>query len=553
MKIKDLLSALPEFYQFLPKPPRLSLSNDLSNKLFSKSPQTRDLMKFFVPENKVSDRINWSFRKKLWTLDELNQDVQQVRRNSAQVSEGDIFVAIHGLRHDGHSDIQNVVDRKPAAIVYQHEVAALKNFSGIKLKVPDTQKAFALLHARQQGDPSLKMWTLGVTGTNGKTTCTYLAEHLLNSVGITCGVLGTIDHHLQNSVWETHMTTPDADILQQRLAEMKNFGAKSAALEVSSHALKQKRISGIHFNTVLFTNLTRDHLDYHPSMSDYFHSKELLTTESIWESKKFPLFAIVNRDDFYGRRLKISSRAYVWTYGTDPKADFYYQIKESDLTGSHFELRTPFGFEKDLSLEMVGSHNVSNAVGVIACLTTLGLDLKILKDRLLRFPGVPGRLQIVPNNKGLFVFIDYAHTPDGLDCVLSALKKNKPASSSLRVVFGCGGDRDHGKRPLMAQSAQKWADYILVTSDNPRSEDPQKIILEIQRGFDLAKEKTSFQVDRFNAIQKILLEAKSGDTILIAGKGHEAFQQIGCEKFPFSDFQVAKSILDGKDLTPCEL
>jgi UDP-N-acetylmuramoyl-L-alanyl-D-glutamate--2,6-diaminopimelate ligase len=374
-----------------------------------------------------------------------------------------------------------------------------------------------------------------------------MLEAVLTKLRFPCGVLGTINHHLGDQVWPTEMTTPDPISLQKRLREMKDAGAKAVAMEVSSHALAQHRADGVQFNTAIFTNLTRDHLDYHKSMNDYFLAKQKLFTDLMWKSQKNPHFAVVNIDDDWGAKMRVASSASLWSYGQRKNADFRYEITKVDFSRTDFELKTPVG-EYKAHIPMCGAHNVANAVAVIAAAATAGIPPKASIDALARFEGVPGRLQFVPNSKSLNVFVDYAHTPDAVESVLQALNQVRQQTNShcqIWTVFGCGGDRDKGKRPLMAQKAIQGSDHVMVTSDNPRTEDPYSIISDIMDGFSeqQRKDRVMMEVDRKKAIEKVFKFAKPHDVILIAGKGHEDYQIIGTEKIRFSDYEIAKELL----------
>jgi UDP-N-acetylmuramoyl-L-alanyl-D-glutamate--2,6-diaminopimelate ligase len=341
------------------------------------------------------------------------------------------------------------------------------------------------------------------------------------------------------------MTTPDPIFLQKRLREFRDAGALGVAMEVSSHALDQKRVDSVPFNTVVFTNLTRDHLDYHKDMESYFSAKQKLFTDLLWQSEKSPLFAIVNVADKFGRRLKIADPAIVWTYGAKD-SDLRYELMSMNFSETIVRIQTPVG-EADLKLPMSGIHNVLNAMAAIGVGLSAGLSLAICVSALEQFAGVPGRLQSVQNSKGLSVFVDYAHSPDALENVLLAInsvRKNIQSSARIWTIFGCGGDRDKGKRPLMAKVAVKYSDQVVVTSDNPRTEDPQQIIQDILLGIEGDdKSKSEAIVNRQEAIYQTVMKAHLGDVILIAGKGHEDYQVIGQEKFFFSDLKVAEEAI----------
>jgi UDP-N-acetylmuramoyl-L-alanyl-D-glutamate--2,6-diaminopimelate ligase len=474
---------------------------------------------------------------------ESEQDVTDICADSRQVQKNSVFVAIPGHVSDGHQFLPAVCLREPLAVVVERNDLVPADYKGVVVVVKNSRQALDLLASTWNGDPSQKLFLFGVTGTNGKTSCTYLFEHIFNSVGLLTGVIGTINHHIGETTWAAETTTPDPLLLQKRLSEMKALGAKTVAMEISSHALDQRRADSVHFNVVLFTNLTRDHLDYHKDMKHYFFAKQRLFTDFLHRSIKIPQFAIINTDDSYGRRLRIAGAAGLWTYGQSKSADFSFRLLSGDFSATQFHLRTPFG-DQDVSIPLCGLHNIYNAVGVMAAAASLGVPLSYSIRALQTFTGVPGRLQRVNNGRGIHVFIDYAHSPDALENVLSSLQRVRQQGNiqnRIFTVFGCGGDRDKGKRPQMAQIAEKNSDVVIVTSDNPRSEDPMAIIADILHGFHDAK--PYIEVDRRKAIQMALEHARSGDVVVIAGKGHEDYQIIGQEKIHFSDLETAQEIL----------
>lgn len=466
-------------------------------------------------------------------------EVSAVVIDSRQVDSKSVFVALQGSKVDSHQFLSQVCGQNPLAVVLESKAQLPASYQGIVVEVTSSRQALDLLASRFNEDPSQKLLMFGVTGTNGKTSCTYMFEHILNLCGFPTGVIGTINHHLRETVWEAATTTPGPLELQHRLNEIRTLGARVVAMEVSSHALDQKRADSVQFNSVLFTNLSRDHLDYHNSMENYFHAKQRLFTDLLWQSSKVPQFAIVNIDDQYGRRLRIAGHANLWTYGKTKKADFQFRILDADFSSTQFVLKTPVGEFKAV-LPVCGEHNVYNAVGVVASAAGLGIPVPYSLKALSSFAGVPGRLQPVPNNRGVHVLIDYAHTPDAMENVLKSLAELRKQNQII-TVFGCGGDRDKGKRPQMAKIVDQYSNKIVVTSDNPRNEDPLAIIHDIMEGF--SDKKPFIEADRRKAIHSALSMARLGDVVLIAGKGHENYQQIGNDKIPFSDMDVAKEVL----------
>lgn len=466
------------------------------------------------------------------------------------VTPGSVFVAIKGNALDGHKFIPDAVAKGAHALVVEDPSQVPAGFPGLVMKVANTRQALDLLASRYYLDPGQELFCIGVTGTNGKTSVTYMTEAILNAGHIPTGVVGTINHHLQDKIWPSEMTTPDPLFLQKRLREFRSEGALAVALEVSSHALDQKRVESVPFNTVIFTNLTRDHLDYHQDMESYFQAKQRLFTDLLWKTPKSPFYAIINTADKFGRRLQVAGPAVLWTYG-EKDSDIRYKIKKMGFALTHFSVETPRG-SGDVFLPMSGVHNVLNAMAAIGAGLSAGLSLEVCIQALNNFTGVPGRLQSVMNDKDLSVFVDYAHSPDALENVLKSLnqvRESLQSSARIWTVFGCGGDRDKGKRPLMAQIALRYSDQVVITSDNPRTEDPQNIIQDILAGVAGADQaKTSVIIDREEAIRAAIQKASAGDVILIAGKGHEDYQIIGKEKRPFSDVKVAENALKEKSL-----
>lgn len=471
-------------------------------------------------------------------------EVSGLFQDARQVVPGSVFIAVRGGKFDGHDFLSEAIAKGASALVVQDKEKVPEHFSGFVLQVPNSRQVVDILASRFYSDPSQELFCVGVTGTNGKTSVTYLIEALLNQAGHKTAVMGTVNHHLGEKIWASEMTTPEPISLQKRLREFRSLGATAVAMEVSSHALDQKRADSVFFNAAVFTNLTRDHLDYHGTMDEYFEAKQKLFLDLMWRSPKKPIFAIVNVADRWGRKLRVAQNAEILTYG--PKdADLIYEIIEVDFSFTRFRLTTPWS-KDDIKLPMCGTHNVQNAVAALGVGAAAGIKWSVLIQALQDFSGVPGRLQAV-SGFSRHVLVDYAHSPDALDNVLRALQKirdDKKTKNKIWVIFGCGGDRDKGKRPLMAEVAVRGADQVIVTSDNPRTEDPDIIIEEILKGVPVSeKSRVLVQVDRELAIRECLSMAQPEDVILIAGKGHEDYQIIGTEKRPFSDFAVAKKYL----------
>ncbi len=479
----------------------------------------------------------------------LDTEINGLFFESQKVCANSVFFAILGSKSDGHDFISQAIEKGAIALVVENDRQVPESFSGMVYVVPSSREALDFLAARFYGFPSDKLFCIGVTGTNGKTSITYILEHILNHNRKLTGVMGTVNHRVGHQIWDSQMTTPDPVTLQSRLNDFVEAQAFAVSMEVSSHALQQKRVNSVQFNTVIFTNLTLDHLDYHETMQNYFSAKQKLFTDLMWSSKKRPLFAVVNVDDKYGRMLKTAEPVIVWTYGQVGhfgEADFQFAIKKMDFNETIFDLVTPLE-TKEIKILIPGVHTVYNVVACIVTALTCGLTLNQAIEALLTFEGIPGRLQkVITTRSAKTVFVDYAHTPDALENSLRSLRKIQKASDSkgkLICIFGCGGDRDKSKRPEMAKIACDYSDYVVVTSDNPRTEVPAQIIKDIEVGIPLDFKSIKSEVDREQAIRFAIEMASDKDVILIAGKGHENYQIIGNDKIHFSDLEVAEKYL----------
>lgn len=470
-----------------------------------------------------------------------------ITAQSKHVCPGFLFIAEKGVSKDGHQFITQAISKGATGLLVEKLELVPCDFKGHVFYCSNTRATSSHLASFFYEKPSEKLFCIGVTGTNGKTSITYLIEHFFNLAQMPTGVVGTINHHLGQKIWPTEMTTPHPIELQGRLRNFLDEGAKTLAIEVSSHALDQNRIASIQFDVGIFTNLTQDHLDYHSTMQKYFQTKERFFSEILPASNKKNLFAIVNDDDPWGKKIVIPNPIQKWTYGKSNNADLNFKLLSMDFSGTIFNINTPYG-SLSLKSPLIGVHNIYNVLGSIGAALSSGIQLHKIKPYLLEFEGVPGRLQRVPNASSLSVLIDYAHSPDALENVLSSLQIIRDQSSTrgrIICIFGCGGDRDKGKRPLMAQIAEKYSDIVIVTSDNPRTEDPLVIIDEIKVGFTQANSpKLFFEPDRQKAIEKAVNEAKPEDVVLIAGKGHENYQIIGNEKFYFSDYETVRKLIE---------
>jgi UDP-N-acetylmuramoyl-L-alanyl-D-glutamate--2,6-diaminopimelate ligase len=474
------------------------------------------------------------------TLDQV--EVTGLAYDSREVRAGALFFCVSGYERDGHDFAAQAVAAGAAALVVERPLGL-----GVpEILVPSTRTTMGPLAARFYGEPTLQLRVVGVTGTNGKTTTAHLVRALIEATGEPCGLLGTVESHVAGKRRSATRTTPEAIDLQADFRAMLDGGERSCAMEVSSHALALGRTDCVRFAAAIFTNLTQDHLDFHDTMEEYFQAKRLLFLPSA--PAVAPTVAVVNIDDPYGRRLA-SELEHVVTFAIDAEADYRARVVEIDIAGSQLELYTPSGTHS-LSLPLPGRFNVSNALGALAVAHTLGADLDTLLAALRRGIRVPGRVESVEEGQGFAVLVDYAHTPDSLRNVLSTA--HEVGHGRVICVFGAGGDRDRGKRPLMGEIAARLADILLVTSDNPRSEDPEAIIAEIMSGARCVQRPpgappVACEIDRRAAIERAVALAERGDVLVIAGKGHEQGQELaGGVKVPFDDVTVAREALGAR-------
>ncbi|MFA5155868.1 MAG: UDP-N-acetylmuramoyl-L-alanyl-D-glutamate--2,6-diaminopimelate ligase [Candidatus Omnitrophota bacterium] len=461
-------------------------------------------------------------------------EVKGISADSKGIREGFVFVAIRGSGADGNAFIDEAIKNGAGAVVVAaSELTARNLYKAPVVTVSDPRKALAMLAVEFYGNPGQKIKIAGITGTNGKTTISYLLEALLKKSGKNPAVIGTINYRFKDKLIPAKNTTPGPVELQSMLAQMLEEKVDYAVMEVSSHALDQDRALGIPFHSALFTNLTQDHLDYHKTLEDYFQAKARLFTGLAKDS-----FAVINTDDPYGRRLAAMTEAKVISYGIDQPADIMAQDIKFDISHTEFTLDAA-GQSIKLKSRLIGRHNVYNLLACAGWAVNAGFSLKILQSALEDFSCVPGRLEPVQTNRGFSVFVDYAHTDDALNNVIRTLRQ--VAQGKIIVVFGCGGDRDRLKRPRMGAIAAQLADYAVITSDNPRSEDPLEIIKEIKEG--ITKDNYCVVADRMEAIKKALSIASNGDIVLIAGKGHENYQVIKDKVLQFDDREAVKKCL----------
>jgi UDP-N-acetylmuramoyl-L-alanyl-D-glutamate--2,6-diaminopimelate ligase len=491
---------------------------------------------------------------------EIEREVAGLAYDSRQVGAGYVFFAIRGERSDGHDFLGQAAGRGAAALVVGRPSPRPSGTTLIRVR--DVRRLLGLWSAHFFGEPSRRLKLVGITGTNGKTTCSYLVESITAAAGLAPGVIGTINYRYRGHAIPSHHTTPESLDLQRLMAEMSRSGVDAAVLEVSSHALAQERVRGLEFDLALFTNLSRDHLDYHRDMDEYFAAKSKLFTDHLAGSAKPQRSAVICGADPWGALLigKVRARGIdVWSYGEGDQWDVHPLAVESDVSGLRGRLHA-----RDRVVEfassMIGAANLQNIMAAAAAGCALGLPSDAIAAGIERLKAVPGRLEKVDNPNDLSVLVDYAHTPDALEKMLVTVRPL--ARGKLFCVFGCGGDRDRGKRPVMGEIAARLSDIVVVTSDNPRTEEPASIIREIEAGIQKGgkpriaartpqagrrkREPESgyyVEADRRAAIRIALQWSRPGDVVLIAGKGHEDYQILGQDRIHFDDREVAREEL----------
>jgi UDP-N-acetylmuramoyl-L-alanyl-D-glutamate--2,6-diaminopimelate ligase len=460
-------------------------------------------------------------------------EVLNVSCDSREDQKDGLFVAMAGTKFNGQDFIKDAIAKGAKVIVSCHSEAKTKDLNVCFLDVDDPKSILHSIGQRFYDHPSKKINSVGVTGTNGKTTITYLIESVIHASGKSCGVVGTVNYRIGTKAIPSKNTTPGFLDNQRYLARLVDSDVDYCVMEASSHALDQGRLEGIDFSAAIFTNLTQDHLDYHKDMENYFTAKSLL-----FKHISPSAVSIINADDEYGKRLVHLCRSRVITYAVDAPADIRAQHITYHLRGSSFEIIFPKGKIK-INTRFIGKHNIYNILAAFAWGISQDLGPEIVRRGIENLTHVPGRLEPVENNKGFFIFIDYAHTEDGLVNVLKSLRAVSP--EKIILVFGCGGDRDRSKRPKMARAACRFADHSIVTTDNSRSEDPQAIIDEIITGF--TKKNYEICVDRKQAIGRALKLAQKDQIVLIAGKGHEDYQILKDRTIAFNEREIVKECL----------
>lgn len=470
-------------------------------------------------------------------------EITGIQIDSRRVTPGDLFIAMRGFTVDGHRYVQDAIKKGAVAVMAEEPVDS----DVPVILVPDSQRAMAVVVAQFYRHPTNELKLIGITGTNGKTTTSYLIEKLLSDVGRRTGVIGTIQMKVGEKTFSTSNTTPEALELQKGFRMMRDEGCEYSVIEVSSHGLSLGRTRGSHFHIGVFTNLTQDHLDYHKTMEEYRQAKGLLFSQLGNRYTSDPAenaFAVLNADDDASSYYREITPAQVVTYGIDHPADVRAVDMRITRQGTSFTLET-FRGTCDIHLQLIGKFNVYNALAAASVGLIEGLSLKQIKASLEQITGVNGRFERVSAGQPYTVLVDYAHTPDSLENVLTTI--NDLAENKVICVVGCGGDRDRTKRPLMAQIAAKYSDLAIFTSDNPRTEEPEKIIQDMVNGLaDLGREHVTTMVDRRQAINEAIRLAKPGDIVLIAGKGHETYQEINGVRHHFDDREVVREAIEAR-------
>jgi UDP-N-acetylmuramoyl-L-alanyl-D-glutamate--2,6-diaminopimelate ligase len=508
------------------------------------------------------------------------KEIKGIAYHSKQIGKGFLFAAIRGMEVDGHQFIEEAVERGAEAVVLEEEIRIPTVGAGLALPkkgaasgapthvtmifVPNSRQALAKISLNFYGDPSSRVRLIGITGTNGKTTTTYLLESIFKKAGCTVGVIGTINYRFGEKITPAPNTTPESLDLQRILGEMLREGTSHVIMEVSSHGLDLDRVFGCQFDGAVFTNFTSEHLDYHKTLEQYFESKKKLFSDYLMKSRKKRRFAVTNHDDPRGEEMVKGIDLPTIRYGLNPSCEITADQVTSSFEGLSCRIRTPEG-DFPVHSKLIGNFNLYNILAAVSVGIGMGVPLETLKEGVEGLEGVSGRFEKVENERGIHVIVDYAHTHDALEWVLlglrSILESGPQNNGKMITVFGCGGDRDRTKRPLMGEVAGKVSDLAILTSDNPRTEDPLAILDEVEKGLKSLplKEWDQNEIklwrsrkgylkvpDRREAIRMAIRLAQPEDTVLIAGKGHEDYQIIGKKRFPFDDRIEAKKALEEK-------
>jgi len=469
----------------------------------------------------------------------LDRDVTGIAYDSRRVTPGMVFVAIPGRKTDGHEFINTAIDRGASAIICEKN--GFVSQRATRIKVADAREALAWAAAAFYQHPAKKLRVIGVTGTNGKTTVAFMVKQILEAAGVNCGLIGTVRYEIGERVIPAQRTTPEALDIQQMMAQMLRADCQACVMEVSSHALEQKRVCAVEFDVAIFTNLTQDHLDYHGTMENYFAAKKKLFAALADANKRAG--AVINLDDAFGARLsKETNLEAPLTFGLNHGAKIRATQIKLGPDATEMVIETPTE-TFSCRLPLIGRHNVYNALAAVGAGLVLKIGAHPIQTALNSMTPVPGRLENIPLGQPFGLFVDYAHTDDALRNVLTTLREI--TSGRLLLAFGCGGDRDAGKRPKMGQVAAQLADFTIITSDNPRRESPAEIAAAIEEGYrSVRRQGYRIELDRKRAIDEIIRLAKPGDTVLIAGKGHETCQEFEDTVIPFDDRIHARETLE---------
>ncbi|MDR2458078.1 MAG: UDP-N-acetylmuramoyl-L-alanyl-D-glutamate--2,6-diaminopimelate ligase [Clostridiales Family XIII bacterium] len=479
---------------------------------------------------------------KILVSDDLDVEVLGISYDSRTVQNGYVFFALPGHSTDGNKYIDEAI-KKGASVIVSHSKVEV----GLACLIiaEDIFRFMSTFSAKFYNYPDRDLNVIGITGTNGKTTISYMIDDIFTYIGIDCGVMGTINYRYKDKVIEAQNTTPQAPDIYRIMREMLNVGVKHIVMEISSHALSLGRVYGIDFDIAVFTNLTQDHLDFHKTMGDYFEAKASLFRSLGTGSKKNLKFAVININDKYGKKLVdigLNAEKRLYCASDNTKADFKAINIDISSSGSKFDL-VYAGKTAKINIKHLGLHNVYNALAALSACVCSGIDFHKAIEGLNNARQAPGRLERVDTGSlGFEILVDYAHTEDALKNVLEAIKKIK--HKRIITVFGCGGDRDRSKRPKMGKTAVEMSNFVFVTSDNPRTEDPNLIILDIEAGIrKIYKTNYKVVVERQEAIKEAIVMADKGDIVLLAGKGHETYQVVGLNKIHFSDIETAKKYI----------
>ena len=467
----------------------------------------------------------------------LDIDIKGIAYDSREIKAGDIFVCIQGFYTDGHIYAQKAIEQGALALIVEKDIEAPEDIAVIR--VSNSRKALAKIAANFYGNPTQNMNVIGITGTNGKTTITHLLQNIFESIGVHCGLIGTIACKILGKTYPVRNTTPESLELQKLFRKMVDQGVHTCAMEVSSHALEMNRVDEIQYRIGVFTNLTRDHLDFHENLENYRNAKKKLFYKTTSAN-------IINVDDENGKEIVKEIKDLpvpLFTYGIHERSDIYAKNIRVFSKGTEFTLVTP-EFEGDIFFRTPGLFSVYNCLAAAAVAFVLGYSFESIKKGLESVDGVPGRFELIPGTGDHTIIVDYAHTPDALENVLKAVREF--AQGKVITVFGCGGDRDKTKRPIMGRIAGELSDYCIITSDNPRTEDPIMIMNEIELGIKDTVCKYKMIEDRKDAIREAVYMSAPEDVVLIAGKGHETYQILGNNVIDFDDRKVAEEMFRRK-------